>query len=304
MIRIRISVAFLVLIHAAILAAGFLAPYPYDEHHREYPYQRPGTSVLGPPGEPYEVSFFTGGKLFHVKQPGYLFVLGTDSYGRDVLSRLLYGGRISLLTGLLATAISLSLGLILGTVAGFYGGWIDALVMRSSELLLALPWLYLLLGVRAALPLHISPLQAFFLLIAILGSVGWIRPARIVRGVVLSARERGFVSAARGFGASGFYLMRRHIMPLTAATIITQATILIPQYIVAEVTLSFLGLGVGEPVPSWGNMLSEARQYYSLMEHGWMLAPGVLLVPVLFGYLSIGDYLKAPRDRSSFPVPK
>src|SRR4030095_4931042 len=98
--------------------------------------------------------------------------------------------------------------------------------------------------------------------------------------------------------------MRAHIMPLTAATIITQATILIPQYIVAEVTLSFLGLGVGEPVPRWGNMLSEARQYYSLMEHGWMLAPGILLVPVLFGYLSMGDYLKAPRDRSSFPVPK
>src|SRR5262249_52499239 len=237
---VRVAFAFLALVHVAILAAGFLAPYPYDEQHREYPYQPPSISVHGTEGA------------------GYRFLLGTDLYGRDILSRVLYGGRVSLFTGLLATGLSLTLGLLLGTAAGFYGGWVDAVVMRSSELLLALPWLYLLFGIRAALPLHISPVQAFFLLIVILGGVGWIRAARMVRGVVLSARERGFVKAARGLGASDVYLMRRHILPLTAATVITQATVLIPQYIVAEVTLSFLGLGVGEPVPSWGNMFSEA----------------------------------------------
>ena len=195
--------------------------------------------------------------------PGVLFLWGSDGYGRDVFSRVLYGGRISLLTGLVAAFLSLSLGLLWGTLAGFHGGWVDRLLMRGAELFLALPWLYLLLAVRAFLPLHISPTQAFFLLVAIIGTVGWVRPARMVRGVVLSARERGFVLAARGFGASPWYLIRRHILPLTWSVVLTQATILIPQYIVAEVTLSFLGLGVGEPVPSWGNMLAEARQYHS-----------------------------------------
>ena len=134
-------------------------------------------------------------------------------------------------------------------------------------------------------------MQAFFLLVAIIGTVGWVRPARIVRGVVLSARERGFVMAARGFGASGPYLIRRHILPLTGSVLVTQATVLIPQYILAEVTLSFLGLGVGEPVPSWGNMLAEARQYHALVGHAWMLAPGLATVPLLLGYLLLADAL-------------
>lgn len=284
MSKVRAAALFLILVHGAVLAAGLLAPYPYDEQHREYPYQPPG--------------------LFHVKQPDLTFPLGTDAYGRDVLSRLLYGGRVSLATGLLATVVSLGMGLILGTLAGFYGGWVDALVMRTSDLFLALPWLYLLLAVRAALPLYISPLQAFFLLVGILGSVGWVRPARVIRGVVLSARERGFVQAARGFGGSGIYLIRRHVLPLTYATVITQATVLAPQYLVAEVTLSFLGLGIGEPVPSWGNMLAEARQYSSLTQHLCMLAPGLVLTPILFSYFTLGDYLKATSKTPHLPVPK
>ncbi len=149
---------------------------------------------------------------------------------------------------------------------------------------------------RAFLPLHISPTQAFFLLVAIIGTVGWVRPAPIVRGVVLSARERGFVLAARGFGASPRYLIRRHILPLTWSVVVTQATVLIPQYILAEVTLSFLGLGVGEPVPSWGNMLAEARQYHTLVAHTWMLAPGLATVPVLLGYLTLADILLEGRE--------
>ena len=268
--KIRLCLAFLGVMHAAILAAGFLAPYPYDEQHRDHPYSPPGNQ-----GD----------------RTGPCFLLGSDGYGRDIFSRVLYGGRISLLTGVLATAVSLALGMLLGGVAGYFGGWIDTLVMRSSELLLALPWLYLLLGVRASLPLHIEPLHAFLLLITIIGTVGWVRPARIIRGVVLSAKERGFVLAARGFGASHQYLLRRHIMPLTFRTAATQATILIPQYITAEVTLSFLGLGVGEPVPSWGNMLADARQFHSLIQHPWLLAPALFLAPVLFGYICLADAL-------------
>ena len=126
--------------------------------------------------------------LFGVEAPAQIFLAGTDNYGRDQFSRILYGGRISLAAGLLATGISLALGLLLGTISGFYGSWIDESLMRMVELFLVLPWLYLLLAVRAFLPLHISPVQTFFLLVAVIGSIGWARPARLVRGVVLSAR--------------------------------------------------------------------------------------------------------------------
>jgi len=270
--KIAAALVFLGILHGFVIFAGFLAPYPYAEQHREFPYSPPTP-------------------LFGARAPGFVFLLGTDAYGRDVFSRLLYGGRVSLFTGLLAAFLSLALGLALGTAAGFYGGWLDRLLMRGGELVMALPWLYLLLAVRAFLPLHITTVQAFFLLVAIIGGVGWVRPARLIRGVVLSARERGFVLAARGFGASNAYLIRRHILPLTLGVVLTQATVLIPQYILAEVALSFLGLGVAEPVPSWGNMLAEAQQYHALVEHWWMLAPGLAIIPVLLGYLLLADAL-------------
>jgi peptide/nickel transport system permease protein len=280
--KIAAALVFLGILHGFVIFAGFLAPYPYAEQHREFPYSPP-TPIHW--------------RLLGARAPHVVFLLGTDAYGRDVFSRLLYGGRVSLLTGLLAAFLSLALGLALGTAAGFYGGWLDQLLMRGGELVMALPWLYLLLAVRAFLPLHITTVQAFFLLVAIIGGVGWVRPARLIRGVVLSARERGFVLAARGFGASNAYLIRRHILPLTLGVVLTQATVLIPQYILAEVALSFLGLGVGEPVPSWGNMLAEAQQYHALVAHGWMLAPGLAIIPVLLGYLLLADTLLEKGDR-------
>jgi peptide/nickel transport system permease protein len=300
-IRLRIAVWMLVLMHAAVLAAGFLAPYPYDEQHRDFPYAPP-TPIHWLHGHPfvyrigdaprrYPVHFLIGGRLFGVDPPGAIFLLGSDGYGRDVFSRILYGGQLSLLTGLLAAALALALGVAMGTAAGFFGGWVDGLLMRSGELVMALPWLYLLLAIRALLPLPISPLEAFLLLIAIIGGVGWVRPSRVVRSVVLSTRESGFVQAARGFGSGPLYLIRRHILPATLPVAATQATVLIPQYILAEVALSFLGFGVGEPVPSWGNMLAEARQYHSLLEHPWLLTPGLAAVPILLGYLMLADVL-------------
>src|SRR3974377_1051109 len=156
--------------------------------------------------------------------------------------------------------------------------------MRTSEVFLVLPWLYLLFAVRAFLPLRMSPVGTFLLLIAIIGAVGWTRPARLVRGIVLSTKERNYVLAARGFGASDWYLLRRHVLPQTRGVLLTQAAILIPQYILAEVTLSFLGLGVSEPVPSWGNLLSALQQYSVLTSYWWMILPGFLLVLVFLGY--------------------
>jgi peptide/nickel transport system permease protein len=156
--------------------------------------------------------------------------------------------------------------------------------MRTSEIFAALPWLYLLLALRAFLPLHMSPAETFLLLITVIGVLGWSRPARLARGIVLSAKERNYVVAARGFGATEWYLLRRHVLPQTRAVILTQAAVLIPQYILAEVTLSFLGLGVADPVPSWGNMLSALQQYSVLASYWWMIIPGFLLVPVFLSY--------------------
>jgi len=311
--RLIVVTAFLAAIHLTVLGAGFVAPYGFADQHRDYPYAPParlhwrgrpfvyglnsaGGGYVEDRSRVYPIQLLANGRLFGVDEPGVLFLAGTDGYGRDVFSRILYGAQISLMTGLLAAVLALGIGWILGTVAGFFGGWTDQLLMRGSEFFMALPWLYLLLGVRAFLPLHISSLEAFFLLIAIIGGVGWVRPARLIRGVVLSARERGYVLAARGFGAGPVYLIRRHILPQTAGVVLAQATILIPLYILAEVTLSFLGLGIGEPVPSWGSMLAEARQYHALVDHPWLLAPGLAAIPVLFGYSILAD-MAAPERR-------
>ncbi len=250
-------------------------------------------SVAGP-----DVELRTGGsepghwRLLGVDGPARIFLLGTDGFGRDQFSRLLYGGRVSLLAGMLAAGLALGLGLILGAVAGFYGGWVDNLIMRGAELFLALPWLYLLFAVRAFLPLNLTAVQSFCLLIIVIGLVGWARPARLIRGVVLSARERDYVTAASGFGASDVYLLRRHVLPQAFGVVMTQAGILIPQFILAEVALSYLGLGVAEPVPSLGNLLAELQQYHVMASYWWMFLPGIALIPVFAGYYALANALQ------------
>ena len=218
--------------------------------------------------------------------------MGSDAYGRDQFSRFLYGGQISLLAGLIAAILSVSIGILAGGIAGYYGGWLDEILMRGGELFLALPWLYLLFAMRAALPLHISQWQVFLLLISVMGLIGWARPARLIRGVVLSAKERNFVLAARGFGASDAYLLRRHVLPQTYAVLLTQITLLVPQYVLAEVTLTFLGLGVGEPMPSWGALLSSLQQYSVLSSYWWMFLPALLLIPLFVVFYAAADALQ------------
>jgi len=320
------ALAALVAMHLAALGAGFLAPYDPTAQNRSVPYAPPtrlrfvdaeGRFHLRPfvyrlvrsgAGGAYEedrrqghpVVFLArdgagapGGRvhLFGVDEPARIFLLGTDAFGRDQLSRLLHGAQISLFAGLLATVLSLGVGWLLGTLAGYYGGWLDSVLMRSAELFLALPWLYLLFAMRAVLPLHLSPGQAFLLLVLVIGLVDWARPARLVRGVVLSARERSYVLAARGFGASDLYLIRRHIAPQTFGLLLTQAALLAPQYILAEVTLSYLGLGVSEPVPSWGNMLASLQHYHVLASYWWMWVPGLALVAVFLAYYALSEAL-------------
>jgi len=314
----------LAVLHALVLLAGFVSPYDPAEQARALPFAppvrlhvvdadgrfhwRPFVYALAPDpandegyiedtSRPLPIRMMVRGAaysllpgvesrlhLFGVDARGRVSLLGTDGFGRDGLSRLLHGGRVSVGAGLLATLCALLAGLALGTLAGFCGGRVDAAIMRAADLFMAVPWLYLLFAVRAALPLHIDTRATFLLLVAVLGVVGWARPARLLRGVVLSARERTYVTAARGVGAGPSYLLRRHILPHTFGVLLTQAGLLVPQYILAEVTLSFLGLGVGEPSPSWGAMLGSLHQYHVLTSCWWMFAPAAALVTVAATY--------------------
>jgi peptide/nickel transport system permease protein len=234
-------------------------------------------------------AYITTVHLFGVDAPGKVLLFGTDGYGRDEFSRVLFGGQISVAAGITATFIALLTGSIFGIIAGYYGRWIDESLMGVTELFLSLPWLYFLLGVRAFLPLHLSTLRTFFLLTSVIGLIGWAQPARLVRGLVLSSRNRNYVLAARGFGGSDFYILRRHLLPEVLGLLLTQAALLVPRYIAAEVTLSFFGLGVNEPVPSWGNMLSTLQQYSVLVSYGWLLAPACALVVTSVLYSSLAD---------------
>jgi len=311
----------LAVLHAAVLGAGFFAPYSYETQNRTVPFAPPtrihffdqryqfhvrpfvyGRKSLSAFAAKYEedqsvqfpIYFFVSGTkyrflglipisrhLFGVGPEEKLFLLGTDGLGRDEFSRLLYGGQISLFAGLLGASLSVGIGTVLGTLAGYYGTWIDEIIMRAAEMFLAVPWLYLLLAIRAVLPLHLSPGSVFMLIIFVSGLIGWGRPARLVRGIVLRGRDREYVLAAKGFGASDFYVLRTHILPLAYGVAITQAMLYVPQYITSEAVLSFFGLGVSEPVPSWGNMLAQLRTLYVLETCWWMFTPAVALVAVL-----------------------
>jgi len=244
-------------------------------------------------GATYRVAgIFSGDRhLFGTDSPSRLFLMGSDDYGRDQFSRFLHGGQISLFAGLLGAGLSLGVGMVLGGLAGFYGAWVDETIMRVAELFLALPWMYLLFAVRMALPLHIEPAEAFLLVLAVIGLIGWARPARLIRGIVLSAKLRDYVAAARSLGASDLYLLRRHVWPQVLGIALTQGALLVPQYILAEVTLSFFGLGVGEPVPSWGNMLASLQRYQVLSSYWWMFVPGLALIPVFLLYYALADAL-------------
>lgn len=327
--RVAFALGWLGLIYVSVILAGFVAPHDPITQHRElafvpptrlhivddsgrlhvrpfiYPATRAGVGeFIEDRSRPYPVRLFVRGEryriagllesnwhLFGTDSPTPLFLFGSDDFGRDLFSRLLFGGQISLFAGLLGAGLSLMLGVVIGGAAGYYGGWIDEITMRAAELFLALPWLYLLFAVRAALPLDLAPTPTFLLVLVMTGLVGWARPARLIRGLVLSARARDFVAAARCLGASDLYLLRRHVLPQILGILLTQAALLAPQYILAEVTLSFFGLGVGEPVPSWGNMLASLQRYHVVASYWWMFLPGVVMVPVFWLYYSLADGL-------------
>ena len=288
-------------------AAGrfHLRPFVYPtlggERGFEYREDRTRTVPVGflVRGAPYRLLGVLPGDrhLFGVAPPERINLLGTDPAGRDELSRLLFGAQVSLTVGLVGIAISFALGLLLGGLSGYLGGWVDALIMRSTELLLSVPGLYLIIALRSALPAGLPGHQVYLAIVAILALIGWAGLARVIRGMVLSIRRQDYVTAAEALGMGRLRVVVRHVLPNTVSFVIVAATISVPGYILGEVFLSFLGVGVQEPSASWGNMLQQARSLTVLTDFPWLLyAPAAAIFLTVMAFNFLGDGLRDALD--------
>ncbi len=244
---------------------------------------------------------FTGDRhLFGTTGPGRWHLLGTDDQTRDQFSRLVYGGRISLTIGLVGIALSFPLGMIVGGIAGYFGGVVDGVLMRLVEMIMTIPDIYLLVALAAVLPPTLSSSQRFLLIILITSFVRWTGLARVIRGQVLSLKSQTYVQAAKAMGASSGYIILRHILPQTASYVIISATLAVPGFILAEAVLSLIGLGIQQPDPSWGNMLSLAVNASILVLHPWLIwPPAVLIVLTVLSFNLLGDGLRDALDPRS-----
>jgi len=230
---------------------------------------------------------------------GGFFPWGADQYGRDMVSRLLYGARISLSVGILGAFITFIFGLAIGGISGYFGGIVDILLMRFSEILIAFPSLYLLFTLRAAFPSNLTSAQVYLLIVIILSTIGWASLARIIRGLVLSLKNEDFVLSAKTMGLSHWKIIRKHILPNTLSFVIIQATLTIPGYILGESALSLLGLGITEPQSSWGLMLSVARNHRVVKDFTWVLIPGFAIFLAIMAWNFFGDGIRDAVDPRS-----
>jgi peptide/nickel transport system permease protein len=235
--------------------------------------------------------------LFGVEDPEYvLSLLGMDRIGRDLLSRLIYGSRISLSIGLVGIFLTLVIGVVLGGISGYYGGIIDNLIQRVIEMLRSIPRLPLWMALSAALPPTLSPVRVYFGITVILSIMGWTGLARVVRGKILSLREEDFVMAARLAGAVEMRIILRHLLPSFLSHIIVSITMSIPGMILAETSLSFLGIGLRPPVTSWGVLLQSAQQVEALAHHPWFLSPALVIIVAVLAFNFVGDGLRDAVD--------
>ncbi len=237
--------------------------------------------------------------LVTVEPEGRLFLLGTDINGRDIFSRILFGGRISLTIGFLALFISFPLGMLYGGISGYLGGFTDNIMMRISEAIMSIPSFYLLIILAAILPANMTSIQRFSLIVVILALIGWAGFSRVVRGMVLSIKNQEYVQAAESIGASKRRIIIKHLLPQTLSYVIVAMTLSVPSYILAESGLSFLGLGIQQPDASWGNMLKEAQEYVNIIYRPWLLTPGFLIFVAVLSFNLIGDTIRDILDPKS-----
>ena len=286
----------------------FIGPFVYGTHYRlnlrnlrrEY---TEDTSKI------YRVNFFCRGDgydfwglgtgdlhLFCVEEGGTLFILGTDRLGRDILSRILYGARISLTIGLLGIMMSFLLGMVIGGIAGYYGGIIDLIVQRIIEILQSFPQIPLWMALSAVLPVTWSPLLIYFGITMILAMLDWTGLARAVRSKLLALREEDYCLAAQLMGAKPKRIIGRHLMPGFMSHLIASATLSIPTMILGETALSFLGLGLRPPITSWGVLLNEAQNISVVALYPWLILPVVPVVLVILAFSFLGDGLRDAAD--------
>jgi peptide/nickel transport system permease protein len=327
----------LVVLYAAAVLAGFLAPYKYDTAVHELPFYPPMLArvhlfdeqgklswpfVYGITPVPFQhatyqtdltkkhpIRFLVRGDSYHVlwivrsdlhlfgvDAPGRIFLFGSDYVGQDIFSRILYGAQVSLSIGILGIIISTIIGMIVGGIAGYFGGATDFLLMRTVEVLLAVPSLYLILIMRQMFGSGLSSTEIYMIIVIILAFIGWATEARVIRGMVLSLKEQEYVIAARALGFSNSRIIIRHILPNTLSFVIVTATLSVPYYILGEVALSYLGVGIQEPEASWGNMLSAAQNNQYLNNFPWMLIPGIFIFIAVMAWNFLGDGLRDAAD--------
>jgi peptide/nickel transport system permease protein len=333
--------AVLAVLYLIVAFAEFLAPYSLDYADRERFYHPPTLlrfgDARGPSLRPfvyataledpqlrtyvvdtsrrYYLRFFVRGEPYRifgllpasrhlagVDAPGRLFLMGTDQSGRDQFSRIVYGSRVSMTIGILAAMITIPIGLVYGGIAGYYGGRVDNLMMRTAEIIMAFPGFYLLLTLSAVLPTSVGCTTQFYLITFILAFIGWAGFSRMIRGMVLSIKEREFVQAARAAGLDDLRVIVRHILPNTASQVIVVATLGIPGAMLGESSLSFFGFGVREPCASWGNLLTAASNLPTLILSPWLLFPGLFIIAAVVAFNIFGDGLRDaldPRARTS-----
>ncbi|HLO52222.1 MAG TPA: ABC transporter permease [Kamptonema sp.] len=238
--------------------------------------------------------------LFGTNGEGKFNLVGTDEQARDQFSRLVYGSRISLSIGLVGIAISFPLGMLVGGISGYFGGWIDSILMRFVEVLMTIPGIYLLVSLASVLPTGLSSAQRFLLIVLITSFISWAGLARVIRGQVLSIKQREFVQAARAMGANPVYIIVRHVLPQTATYVIISATLSIPGFIVAESVLSLIGLGIQQPDASWGNLLSLSTNASILVLQPWLVwPPALLIILTVLAFNLLGDGLRDALDPRS-----